>query len=106
MNPKELIVKCYAKQEEDMWVAVCLDFCLATQGVNQDENIGYQFNTGQSTPVCPAFRWVAQMLGYIKLEIVLKPLFDLVGNYFKFPACNPHSFLAPDSHHQRPARSC
>jgi hypothetical protein len=55
MNPKELIVKCYAKQEEDMWVAVCLDFCLATQGVNQDENIGYQFNTGQSTTVCPAF---------------------------------------------------
>jgi len=32
MNPKELIVKCYAKQEEGMWVAVCLDFCLATQG--------------------------------------------------------------------------
>lgn len=37
MNPKELIVKCYAKQEEDEWVAVCLDFCLATQGSSLDE---------------------------------------------------------------------
>ena len=37
MNPKELIVKCYAKQEEDMWVAVCLDFCLATQGDSLNE---------------------------------------------------------------------
>lgn len=37
MNPKELIVKCYAKQEEGEWVAVCLDFCLATQGSSLDE---------------------------------------------------------------------
>jgi len=37
MNPKELIVKCYAKQEEGMWVAVCLDFCLATQGDSLNE---------------------------------------------------------------------
>jgi len=37
MNPKELIVKCYAKQEEGEWVAVCLDFCLATQGDSLNE---------------------------------------------------------------------
>ena len=37
MNPKELIVKCYAKQEEGLWVAGCLDFCLATQGDSLDE---------------------------------------------------------------------
>ena len=37
MTPKELTVKCYAKQEEGMWVAVCLDFCLATQGDTLDE---------------------------------------------------------------------
>jgi len=37
MNPKELIVKCYAKQEGGMWVAVCLDFCLATQGDSLNE---------------------------------------------------------------------
>ena len=32
MNPKELIVKCYAEQESGCWVAVCLDFNLASQG--------------------------------------------------------------------------
>ena len=32
MNPKELIVKCYSEQEGDCWVAVCLDFNLASQG--------------------------------------------------------------------------
>jgi len=37
MNPKELVVKCYAKQEEGIWVAVCLDFCLATQGDSLNE---------------------------------------------------------------------
>lgn len=36
MNPNQLI-KCYAKQEEGMWVAVCLDFTLATQGDSFDE---------------------------------------------------------------------
>jgi len=37
MNPKQLIIKCYAKQEEGVWVAVCLDFCLATQGYSFEE---------------------------------------------------------------------
>lgn len=37
MNPKQLIIKCYAKQDEGVWVAVCLDFCLATQGDSFDE---------------------------------------------------------------------
>lgn len=32
MNPKELIMKCYAEQEGGCWVAVCLDFNLAAQG--------------------------------------------------------------------------
>ena len=32
MRTNQLIVKCYAKQEEGAWVAVCLDFSLATQG--------------------------------------------------------------------------
>lgn len=26
--------------------------------------------------------------------------------FFTLFACRPHSFLVPDSHHQRPARSC
>ncbi|MGR8932499.1 MAG: DUF1902 domain-containing protein [Gammaproteobacteria bacterium] len=37
MKAKELIIRCYAKKEEDVWVAVCLDFCLATQGDSFDE---------------------------------------------------------------------
>jgi len=37
MSPGQLIVKCYAKQEEGVWVAVCLDLCLATQGESFDE---------------------------------------------------------------------
>ncbi len=37
MNAKELVIKCYAKQEEGLWVAVCLDLCLATQGDSLDE---------------------------------------------------------------------
>jgi len=31
MNPKQLVIKCYAKQEEGVWVAASLDFGLATQ---------------------------------------------------------------------------
>jgi len=37
MNPKQLIVKCYAEQEGDCWVAVCLNFNLAAQGDSFDE---------------------------------------------------------------------
>ena len=32
MKTNQLIVRCYAKEEEGAWVAVCLDFALATQG--------------------------------------------------------------------------
>lgn len=32
-----LIVRCYAEQEDDNWVAVCLEFCLAVQGESLDE---------------------------------------------------------------------
>jgi hypothetical protein len=31
MNPTDLIVKCYAEQEGGCWVAVCLNFNLASQ---------------------------------------------------------------------------
>lgn len=37
MNPKELIVRCYSEQEGDCWVAVCLDFNLASQGDSFEE---------------------------------------------------------------------
>lgn len=37
MNPKQLIVKCYAEQEGDYWVALCLDFNLAAQGDTFEE---------------------------------------------------------------------
>jgi hypothetical protein len=37
MNPKQLIVKCYAETEGDCWVAVCLDFNLAAQGESFEE---------------------------------------------------------------------
>lgn len=37
MNPKQLIVKCYAEQEDDCWVALCLNFNLAAQGDTFEE---------------------------------------------------------------------
>lgn len=37
MNPKQLIVKCYAEQEGEYWVAVCLNFNLAAQGDSFEE---------------------------------------------------------------------
>ncbi len=37
MKPQQLIMKCYAKQEDDAWVAVCLDLTLATQGETYEE---------------------------------------------------------------------
>ncbi len=37
MNPKQLIIKCYAKQQEGVWVAICLDFTLAVQGESLEE---------------------------------------------------------------------
>lgn len=32
MKSRELIVRCMARQEGDVWVALCLDFTLAAQG--------------------------------------------------------------------------
>jgi len=32
MRSSDLIIKCFAKQEQGAWVAVCLDFNLAVQG--------------------------------------------------------------------------
>lgn len=37
MNPKQLIVKCYAEQEAGCWVALCLNFNLAAQGDSFEE---------------------------------------------------------------------
>jgi hypothetical protein len=37
MNTNELIIKCFAKKEQDLWVAICLDFCLASQGDTFEE---------------------------------------------------------------------
>lgn len=37
MNPKQLIVRCYSEQEGDCWIAVCLDFNLASQGDSFEE---------------------------------------------------------------------
>ncbi|MDD2724937.1 MAG: DUF1902 domain-containing protein [Methylovulum sp.] len=37
MTPNQLIIKCYAEQEADCWVAVCLDFNLAAQGDSFEE---------------------------------------------------------------------
>jgi len=37
MNANQLIIRCFAKKTEGVWVAVCLDFCLATQGDSLDE---------------------------------------------------------------------
>lgn len=35
MKSNDLILRCYIKQEENSWVAVCLDLNLAAQGDNQ-----------------------------------------------------------------------
>lgn len=32
MKPNDLVLRCYAEKEHDVWIAVCLDFCLAAQG--------------------------------------------------------------------------
>ncbi|WP_019864993.1 DUF1902 domain-containing protein [Methylovulum miyakonense] len=37
MTPNQLIIKCFAEQEADYWVAVCLDFNLAAQGDSFEE---------------------------------------------------------------------
>jgi hypothetical protein len=37
MNPAQLIIRCYVEKEDELWIAVCLDFCLATQGDSLNE---------------------------------------------------------------------
>ncbi|MGR9106819.1 MAG: DUF1902 domain-containing protein [Gammaproteobacteria bacterium] len=37
MDPKNLVVKCYAEKEGNCWVAVCLNFNLAAQGETFEE---------------------------------------------------------------------
>jgi len=37
MHPRHLLVRCYAKRDADLWLAVCLDFALAAQADTLDE---------------------------------------------------------------------
>ncbi len=37
MRPKELLIRCYAKRDGNLWVAFCLDFSLGTQADTLDE---------------------------------------------------------------------
>lgn len=37
MRAKELILRCFVKQDGDQWVAVCIDLCLAAQADSIDE---------------------------------------------------------------------
>jgi len=37
MKPQQLIIRCYAEHEDDVWVALCLDFNLAAQGDSFEE---------------------------------------------------------------------
>jgi len=32
MEPKELVIRCYAEKKGELWHAVCVDLCLAAQG--------------------------------------------------------------------------
>lgn len=36
MKPQDLILKCYAREEEGSWVALCIDFNLAAQAESCD----------------------------------------------------------------------
>jgi predicted RNase H-like HicB family nuclease len=37
MKPTQLVLRCYAERDGDVWVASCLDFCLAAQGDSYEE---------------------------------------------------------------------
>ncbi|MDZ7868844.1 MAG: hypothetical protein U5L02_06500 [Rheinheimera sp.] len=37
MRANDLILRCYAKKDGDVWVAVCIDLCLAAQGQTLNE---------------------------------------------------------------------
>lgn len=36
-NEKDLLLRCYVKQEKTYWVAVCIDLCLAAQAESQED---------------------------------------------------------------------
>ena len=36
-NEKDLLLRCYVKQEKTYWVAICIDLCLAAQAESQTE---------------------------------------------------------------------
>ncbi len=37
MNPKQLILRCYAEKKDSIWQAFCIDLNLAVQGETRDE---------------------------------------------------------------------
>ncbi|MBW2739134.1 MAG: hypothetical protein JRE64_09880 [Deltaproteobacteria bacterium] len=37
MNPKQLILRCYAEKKDGIWQAFCIDLNLAVQGETRDE---------------------------------------------------------------------
>lgn len=37
MRAKDIILRCYGERDGDLWVAVCVDLCLAAQGATFDE---------------------------------------------------------------------
>ena len=37
MHAKDLLIRCYAERQGDLWVAVCIDFSLAAQADSFDE---------------------------------------------------------------------
>lgn len=39
MKPSDLIVRCYVERQEGVWIAACVDFCLAAQSRSRSEAI-------------------------------------------------------------------
>ncbi len=37
MNPKQMILRCYAEKKDSIWQAFCIDLNLAVQGETRDE---------------------------------------------------------------------
>lgn len=39
MKPNDLILRCYAERQGKIWVAVCVDLCLAAQDYDPNESV-------------------------------------------------------------------
>lgn len=60
MKPDEIIVRCYLKRNGNLWVAICIDLCLAAQANSAEqardklhaqigEHLQYAFSNSQYT---------------------------------------------------------